>query len=120
MPNSYAGRIRKLIFDGDYRNAAGFAILEVFGPQRLGKTERAQQCAKLQENFTLALENVRESMVARLREVSLYAGDMDNEHEVDSFTVYMRCLEALGVNIETEAEHIRQIMRDAVTKSKAK
>lgn len=116
MSNSYAVRIRNLIAEGDYRNAAGFAIYEVFGPQKLGKTKRAQQCAELQDNFTLALENLREHLISRLREVSIYEGDFNDEREVEPVVVYMRCLEALGVDVDREAEHVRQVMRDAIAK----
>ena len=111
---SFAVEIKKRIAEGDLRNAAGLAIYEVFGPQRLGKSKRALQCAELQDNFTLALENLREHLISKLREVSIYNGDFNDEREVEPIVVYMRCLEALGVDVDREAEHVRQIMRDAI------
>lgn len=52
-----------------------------------------------------------------MREVSIYEGDFNDEQEVEPIVVYMRCLEALGVDVDREAEHVRQVMRDAVAKS---
>lgn len=52
-----------------------------------------------------------------IREVSIYE---PNGEEADAITVYMRCLEAVGVDTAQEAEHVRQVMRDAIAKSEAR
>lgn len=41
-----------------------------------------------------------------------------NDKESNGVTVYMRCLEAVGVDVDVEAEHVRQVMRDAINESK--
>lgn len=49
-----------------------------------------------------------------IREVSIYE---PNDEESDGITVYMRCLEAVGVDTAREAEHVRQIMRNAISQN---
>lgn len=113
-------RIRLYITNGDLRNAAGQVVYEVFGAQNANQTTLGKQCAELQDNITVALESLKESLVQRLREVSIYEGEWNAEREVEPIVVYMRCLEALGVNTDREAEHVRQVMRDAIAKSDRK
>jgi hypothetical protein len=66
--------------------------------------------------FLIDLESwYRDKVSKAIREVSIYES---GDRESDGVTVYMRCLDAVGVNVEQEAEHIRQVMRDAIAKSK--
>jgi len=50
-----------------------------------------------------------------IRNVSIYESD---DSESDGVTVYMRCLEAVGVDVSAEAEHVRQVMQDAINVQK--